>query len=457
MKPLYRVAGIVLLLSLPTTALEPAAAEWGVVDELEVDRVPSWFPVGFCLLTHGDTQYAAYYNVKHRMMVARRSLESRKWQKVELPSEVGWDSHNYIRMAMDTKGCIHLAGNMHCVPLVYFRTTKPGDISTFEKQGMTGKEETRCTYPRFIRDSRGNLLFMYRSGGSGNGRRFYNIYSEETRTWSRFLDTPLFEGEGKRNAYPLGPRKGPDGRFHVVWVWRDTPDCATNHHLSYARSSDLKRWETAAGRAVSLPFTLEQEELCVDPIPPGGGIINGGERLGFDSENRPFIVYHKLDGKEHMQIYVARFADGKWTCRPVTSWEKKITFSGRGAMPFIGIKLADLRSHPPDLFSVRYRHRDYGSGRIFLDAATLRPVNRKVTVLPEYPPALRKPAVEFEGMGVRLAGDGGESPEDGVKYVLRWETLGAHHDRPRKPPLPPASVLKLVKLERSAPAQGSVR
>jgi hypothetical protein len=31
---------------------------------------------------------------------------------------------------------------------------------------------------------------------------------------------------------------------------------------------------------------------------------------------------------------------------------------------------------------------------------------------------------------------------------LRWQTLVANHDRPRKPPLPPPSVLQLIKLER---------
>jgi len=42
----------------------------------------------------------------------------------------------------------------------------------------------------------------------------------------------------------------------------------------------------------------------------------------------------------------------------------------------------------------------------------------------------------------------GHYTEPKVKYILRWETLGAHHNRPRKPPLPPASTLQLLKLER---------
>lgn len=425
-----------------------AAATYRIAETLDIDEVPSWFPVGFCLLTHDGRQYVAYYNQRHQMIVARRRLDEREWQQVELPSKVGWDSHNYVTMAVDSAGHIHVSGNMHCVPLIYFRTQERGDIATFERLAMTGQEEQRCTYPRFLNDADGRLLFTYRSGGSGNGRRFYNGYNVETKTWNRFLNTPLFEGEGKRNAYPHGPVKGPDGLFHVVWVWRDTPDCATNHHLSYARSRDLKHWETAAGKPVKTPLTLGQSELCVDPVPAAGGIINGCERLAFDADHRPIISYHKLDDNGHMQIYVARFQKTEWRRHPITAWDKNITFSGRGAMPFIGIRISGLRKVEPAMFSIEYRHRDYGSGRIVVNEETLQPLDRDVVAPSEYPKQLTKPTIASEGIRVRIAEDLAGENESNTKYVLRWETLGAHHDRPRQPPLPPASVLKLVTLER---------
>lgn len=439
---------LVLLSPLVSRADSPRTASYRMVDSIDVDMVPSWFPVGFCLLTHQGQQYVAYYNEQHQMMVGRRALGQREWQKVALPSKVGWDSHNYITMAVDSAGHLHLAGNMHCVPLIYFRTAEPGDITTFARQPMTDQEEQRCTYPRFLTDADGNLLFMYRSGSSGNGRRFFNRYDVAAQRWTRFLDSPLFDGEGQRNAYPHGPIQGPDGLFHVVWVWRDTPDCATNHHLSYARSRDLKHWETAAGTAVRVPLTLDQAPLCVDPIPPGGGIINGCERLAFDTAGRPMISYHKSDEQGHMQIYVTRFEDGQWRNRPITTWAKNITFGGGGAMPFIGIRISGLEQPEPGLFSITYRHRDYGSGRIVLDEETLRPVERTVAAVAEHPPKLTKPTIAFDGISVRLAHDLGGLDDADTKFVLRWETLEAHHDRPRTPPLPPASTLQLVELQR---------
>jgi len=422
------------------------AATYRIAERLEIDKVPSWFPVGFCLLTAGEFQYVSYYNEQHQMMVARRPIMERQWQRVALPSKIGWDSHNYVTMAMDEAGDIHLSGNMHCVPLIYFRTQQPGDITTFQPLTMTGHEEQRCTYPRFLRDLEGNLLFTYRSGGSGNGRRFYNTYDVAGRTWNRFINSPLFEGQGKRNAYPLGPTQGPDGLFHLVWVWRETPDCATNHHLSYCRSRDLKNWETAGGTPVTLPLTLEQTELCVDPVPVGGGIINGCERLAFDSNKRPMISYHKSDENGHMQIYVARFEGDEWRSHRITRWKKNIPFGGGGAMPFIGIGISGLKLLESGMLYIEFKHRDYGSGKIILDESTLQPTERDAAIPVEYPPGLTRPSMNFSGIRVKLAQDVNASAESDSKFVLRWQTLGANYDRPRKPPLPPASTLELVKL-----------
>ncbi len=429
-------------------AMAPAAGRaYRIAETVDIDTVPSWFPVGFSLLTHEGRQYVAYYDAKHHMTVASRKLSEAKFQYVKLPTKIGWDSHNSVTMAADADGCIHLSGNMHCVPLIYFRMHKAGDITTFKRQAMTGKLENRCTYPRFLYDLDGRLIFTYRHGGSGNGMRLYNRYDPKAKAWSRLIDSPLFDGQGKRNAYPNGPSLGPDRRFHVIWVWRDTPDCATNHHLSYARSKDLVHWETASGKAVNVPLTLGQKDLCVDASPSGGGMINGGQRLTFDSAGRPMIAYHKSDAKGNMQIYVTRFEGDKWVSRVVTTWTRPVPFSGRGAMPFIGIRLSGLQSGGPGTLFLTYRHRDYGTGRIVLDEKTLRPVTRRVApTAPSLPRAVTRREIDFEGLSVRTAGDLSSSPRPGVRYLLKWETLGPNYDRPRKGKLPPPATLKLFKL-----------
>ena len=105
---------------------------------------------------------------------------------------------------------------------------------------MVGTEETRCTYPHFMNTREGELIFHYRDGASGNGNEIYNLYSCESQKWTRLLDTPLTDGQGLMNAYQTQPILMEDNWYHVYWVWRDTPDCSTNHDLSYIKSPDLK-------------------------------------------------------------------------------------------------------------------------------------------------------------------------------------------------------------------------
>jgi hypothetical protein len=427
----------------------PRAPRFKMEHTIEIDDVPSSFPVVFSLLTAPSHQYVAYYDKDRHMTVAARTLDSESWVKTRLPSRVGWDSHNGVTMAVDTDGHLHVSGNMHVNPLVYFRTERAGDVTSLQPRPMTGRQENRVTYPKFYTDHAGALLFEYRDGVSGGGSTIVNTYDPRTQTWRRFMENPMLDGEGKRNAYHHGPVRGPDGWFHMVWVWRDTPDCATNHHLSHARSRDMIAWESAFGRRLNSPIQIQDTAAWVDPIPPGGGIINGGHRLFFDTENRPIITYHKADENGHMQVYAARAEGDGWVRRRLTDWSEPITFSGMGSMGFIGIRIGGLERVEPGVLSMTYRHRDRGNGRLFIDEETLRPVQRAADLRPLYPPEMERVGIEFEGMEIRRADDLGSSGDEKVRYILQWETLGANQDRPRDPPFPPPSRLRLIKLVAS--------
>ena len=449
MKSTTLAAGIFVLCTLGAlSASANPASQYEIVEALDIAKVPSDFPVGFSLLSAPPHQFAAYYDSERRMTIASRLLNAADWQYQILPSTVGWDSHNYITMAVDNAGHLHVSGNMHVSKLVYFRTQTPGDITTLRQLPMTGQEETRVTYPKFLTSNEGVLIFNYRSGSSGNGARIYNKYDLESETWTRLLDKPLLDGEGVRNAYPKGPVHGPDGRFHMIWVWRDTPDCATNNNLSYARSDDLIHWESIAGEHAPLPLTLGNASLIVDPIPSGGGIINGCEKLTFDESYRPLISYHKADKNGHMQIYVARFETDQWVHHKITDWNRPVHFGGNGSMGFIGIKISTHTRPMPDLLTLTYRHQDYGSGRVVVAATTLRPVQKEIDVTPEFPREMERRRIDGDGIGIKRAYDSGATSAPGIRYMLQWETLGPAHDRRRDPPLPEPSTLTLYKLRQ---------
>ena len=403
--------------------------------------------VGFDMLVTADHQYITWYDQERRMMIAGRTLPDGEWVRAELPERIGWDSHNYITITADDEGLLHLAGNMHVHPLKYYRTTRPWDVTSFEAAApMVGDLEQRVTYPSFFRGPNNQLIFTYRDGASGDASQIYNAWDQATHTWSRLMDQPLTDGEGQRNAYFVGPTLGPDGWWHMIWVWRETPDCATNHDLSYARSRDLRHWERSDGTPLALPITLATAEI-VAPVPVGGGLLNGNTRLGFDQLWRPIISYHRHDDDAgNTQIFSRRLEDGVWVEYQQTDWDYRWEFSGGGTI--IGeIGVGGVVLDQEARLRHNWSHRVKGGGTYYIDPETLRPIGA-VARQPLVTDGLGKPEGTFEGLRTRWINRAGA---DGTRWALRWETLDANRDRPRPEPWPEPSILRLYEI-RPGPA-----
>ena len=427
-------------------ALCAIASAVEIAATIPVDRVWPGHPVGFALLTAAPHQFAAYYNADRKLVVASRKLDDTAWTRTVLPEQIGWDSHNYLTMALDDAKRLHLSGNMHVDPLVYFMAEEPLDATSLKRvEKLVGTEENRMTYPRFFRGPDGEFIYTYRDGSSGSGNQIYNVYEEESGRWSRLLDRPLTDGQGQMNAYPEGPNLGPDGYYHMVWVWRDTPDCATNHDVSYMRSRDLRHWENVRGEALTLPVTIKSPGTVVDPVAPGGGLINGNAKLGFDADEGPVVTYHKYDAAGNSQIYNARWVDDSWAITQATQWDSRWSFSGGGSIEF-DVRVEPIRSEGAGALYQGWHHWLRGRERWRLDPDTLVAVEQVALVPRDTPAVLDTVESAFPGMQVRTATDLGESGEAGHRYLLRWETMGRNRDRPRDPPHPPASLLTLYKV-----------
>lgn len=425
---------------------QPPAAGLRVIEQLDVAPVWAGHPVTFALVTTQTQQFVAYYDAERRMTVASRTLGETRWQYSPLDSRVGWDSHNYLAMAIDGEGGIHVAGNMHSSPLVYFRSAAPLDISRFESlHRMVGRNETSTTYPQFFIGPTGALVFAYRDGSSGNGNHIFNAYDPGARSWRRLLDTPLTDGEGARNAYPVGPAQGPDGLWHMVWVWRDTPDAATNHDLSYARTRDLITWESGSGQPLHLPVTLRGSDV-VDPVPAGGGMINNNTKVGFDTRGRPVIAYHKYDARGNTQLYNARLEDGAWVVYQTSRWDYRWDFGGGGTLVF-AIEIEGIVAQADGTLTQTFYHEAYGGwGAFRLNEADLSIAEVIEPPLP-YPSELNQVEATTPGLLPHWAYDAGAGPAADTTYLLRWETLPSNRDMPR-PVAPPPTMLRVIGVER---------
>jgi len=405
--------------------------------------VPASFPVNFALFTTGGNQYIAFYDSAHQMTVACRSLNDSIWDYHSLDSKVGWDSHNYLALFVDREGYIHLSGNMHSSPLIYYRSKIPFDIHSLQAlHGMTGIEEDMVTYPEFSEGPHGELIFHYRYGRSGAGHEIFNMWEGERRKWIRMLDKPLTDGRGIMNAYMQGPTIGPDGYYHLIWVGRNPPDCATSHTLSYARSNDLLHWESIRGEDADLPITIDYAQLYVDTTPVYGGLINIGIKLGFDADNNVLIGYHKYDSAGNTQLFLSRFRDSTWLSTQVTEWNYRWDFKGYGTI----INELLIESPKPasinDYIVFGYHHIKYGDGQIVVDKKTLLPV-RTETIETRYPEELDSLHSQVPGMTVNKVFDSGIAPGE-KKYLLRWETLKPNRDLKRLDNKPSATLLELI-------------
>lgn len=402
-----------------------------------IDRVWSGHSVGFDLKLSDTHIYVAYYDANRQLTIAQRPLNNpAHWVYHKVDTWLGWDSHNLIAMAIDPDGALHVAGNMHVDPLTYFRSDASGDVRTLKRVAqMVGPErEAAMTYPVFLHSRSGDLIFKYRDGTSGRGDEIYNIYDASTQSWRRLTAAPLVDGEGKYNAYFMGPKQGPDGVFHMAWVWRDTPMADTNHDLSYAKSADLINWQKADGSPLTLPIRLSKAEI-VDPVPVKGGMINNNTVVGFDDQGRVMITYHKYDPNGDTQIWVARFTGKDWERKQISQWrDYRWDFSGGGSLdseifvegarpagegylivPVVRLgQSIEFVIRADDLSLIEERKLD---GR----AAQLAPRFEK-----------------SEGQQINTL----ETRKGNKTYVLGWVSYPPQRDLPRKD-VPPPSVLKL--------------
>ncbi|MEX2639039.1 MAG: BNR repeat-containing protein [Balneolales bacterium] len=436
----------------------------------QIDVAPAWsaHQIGSPdLFTRGDFQYIAYYDKDRYLTVAQRKLGSESWTFHAFPVQMGWATggHARLTLVLDRDGYIHisayrrglLSGPPSPPEKIYYRSGKPHDISKFERLTMISDEEAPA-YPTFITGPGGELYFTYRQGSSGTGDQIFNIYNPDSRSWERLYDTPLFDGRGRMNAYG-GPRFGQDGNWHATWVWRGTPDNATNHFVSYARSRDMKNWETVDGSPIKLPITSDTEGVIVDPAGPGDGISNmTSSGLGWDRQQRVIRTYHKFDEEGNSQVFNARFEKGRWNIVQATDWAFRWNYEGTGALPSV-VRVGNVTPGKEGTLELTVWNRDNGEELIIIDEQTMEPLRRtKPEAAPPWRLAMQEPELDFqvepderllrEGgpMEVMLINDMGEPPAENVKYIVRWENAGRNRDRAVPEPWPEPVMLRVYKI-----------
>lgn len=304
---------------------------------------------------------------------------------------------------------------------------------------MVGDQESSVTYPSLFLNAEGVLHFSYRIGGSGDGTTIWNRYDTSLRSWSRLTDQGLFNGQGAVNAYHnYTPIEGPDGRFHIVFMWRETPVANTNFHISHIASADLLNWETYAGEGVTIPVTPDTPGVVVDPVESRNGLINMGFGIGWDQSDRPIVTYHKYDEVGLSQYFNTRLEGGNWVIHQTSAWPSfKWDLDREGSLA-PDVQAGPVTVDPENRLIQTSHHVQHGAKTWVLDEEILAIEE----ALDEHPAPVVAELMQvrdtFPNMTVHLN-------RYGDRY-LRWETLPINQDRDPGGPYPDPSQLTLYRL-----------
>jgi hypothetical protein len=187
------------------------------------------------VLTVGDFQFVSFYR-RHRepvshpdnnnVAVARRRISQKNWEVfgTTFKSLDIDDAQNVVSIGVDGTGILHMSWGMHADPFLYAKSDAsvlgsiPIRMVSLGKAGMTNLE-TGVTYPAFLTIPNGDMLFLFREGGSGSGDTYLNRCNLATGTWTPVhkngtARSPLFQGTGftpNYNLYPDRMALGKDG------------------------------------------------------------------------------------------------------------------------------------------------------------------------------------------------------------------------------------------------------
>lgn len=281
------------------------------------------------LVTHKNIQYASYYDEEQFVVLAKRKINSKKWETLRTPYQGdAEDAHKSISIMVDGDGYLHIAWGQHNNNLNYAKSLNPEDLVLGSKMQMLGLKENKVSYPEFYQLANGDILFSYRDGGSGNGNLMINRYSCKTKTWSQ-LQNNLIDGEGQRNAY-VQTTIDEKGTIHLSWVWRESPDVASNHDLCYAKSTDGGlTWEKSTGEKYQLPINATNAEYALK-IPQNSELINQTS-MATDFSGNPYIVSYWVKQGDSIPQYQVVYKNGlTWEVKSLSFRKMDFTLSGGG-------------------------------------------------------------------------------------------------------------------------------
>lgn len=336
---------------------------------IDIDNVWTGTRVDFAAAKNNDRFVIGYYN-QDRWLTVVTAAESGVIKRHLLDTRfAGWDSHNSVALAIDRNGLLHVAANMHATKLNYFRAAAPDQAPA--KVEMMQDDNDLVTYPQFLKTSDGDLLFIFRSGRSGDGR--WKVRRWDGRSWSNVGNGPILSDRGfggRVSGYPSRFFIGSDQNIHLAIVWRLSADAATNVRLSYAKTRDFVTWFDSRGRRLADPLSPESAETVLH-TGPNAGLLNNA-KVSINPQGRPVIVFTRQNEQGHNTVELAVSDQGRWQIVPVAVSDRGIPVRGLGSLPET-VALSEVDFRAPDRPRLTFRFPGLATTQQILDPKTLAP------------------------------------------------------------------------------------
>lgn len=281
------------------------------------------------LASYKDVQYIAFYDDNQFLVLGKRKFKSPVWQLHQTPYKGdATDAHKSVSIMVDGDGYLHVAWNQHNNALHYAIAKSPGSLELSAILPMLGKNDQKVTYPEFYRLSNGDLFFFYRDGGSGNGNLVMNRYHLKAKRWER-IQSNLIDGEGLRNAYWQLAVDQKDN-IHISWVWRESPNVASNHDVCYAVSKDGGvTWQKSTQENYQLPINAKQAEY-IAKVPQNSSLINQTS-MCVSAKGEVFIATYWQGADERKPRYkIIDNVNGGWKTTSLDVHQSDFSLGGQG-------------------------------------------------------------------------------------------------------------------------------
>lgn len=312
-------------------------------------------------------QYAAFYNAARQVCVARRPTGGNSWSVAAIPGYTfeSHDNHNNISLGLcPADGTLHIAFDHHKNVLRYSisqpnaATAATWSDSLFNPTQsflVAGQTLTDVTYPRFILQSDGRLLFAYRHITAGNGDSVLYRYngSASPGTWSRVGKFVARDGGSRtyeypdrngvaqtyvsatRNAYHDSFVYDAAGWLHTSWTWREGAG-SKNHDVLYAYSTDHgDTWRASGGTLLATTdssyIDINDTAAIVAAVNERRSFHNDGG-LDVDPLGRVHIVasYNSVETPAEANVRIASLR------RYHHHWQDEAGVWRNSALPYLG-------------------------------------------------------------------------------------------------------------------------